>query len=63
MKFLQVSIYPLLVACIIGCATGEDHLRQAGEGVFIHVTHGPDDPHRVLMALNMLPIPLPPKLR
>ena len=26
---------------------------QARDGVFIHISHGDEDPHRVLMALNM----------
>ena len=26
---------------------------EVRDGVFIHVSHGADDPHRVLMALNM----------
>jgi predicted peroxiredoxin len=29
---------------------------QPRDGVFIHVTHGKDDPHRVLMALSMASI-------
>lgn len=28
----------------------------ANDGVFIHLSHGPDDPHRVLMALRMAEI-------
>jgi predicted peroxiredoxin len=28
---------------------GEEH----ADGVFIHISHGKDDPHRLLMALNM----------
>ena len=30
--------------------------EEARDGVFIHVTHGADDPHRILMALNMASI-------
>jgi predicted peroxiredoxin len=26
---------------------------ETRDGVFIHISHGPDDPHRVLMALRM----------
>ena len=33
----------------VGASEGRD-------GVFIHVTHGKDDPHRVLMALSMASI-------
>ena len=31
----------------------EDHIK---EGVFVHISHGSDDPHRLLMALNMAKI-------
>jgi predicted peroxiredoxin len=34
-------------------AAGADEPR---DGVFIHITHGNDDPHRVLMALSMASI-------
>ena len=30
--------------------------QETRDGVFIHVTHGADDPHRVLMALSMASI-------
>jgi len=31
-------------------------IAQVRDGVFIHISHGKDDPHRVLMALNMAKI-------
>ena len=38
----------MLFAGVAGAGAAETR-----DGVFIHVTHGMDDPHRVLMALNM----------
>lgn len=46
------------MACLIvsiaaaGAARGEDEASRR-DGVFIHVSHGADDPHRLLMALSM----------
>ena len=41
-------------AAIAGApAASADDVR---DGVFIHISHGPEDPHRVLMALNMAQI-------
>jgi hypothetical protein len=38
----------MLFAGVAGLGSAENR-----DGVFIHITHGTDDPHRVLMALNM----------
>jgi predicted peroxiredoxin len=38
----------ILLAGVSGVSAAEPR-----DGVFIHITHGKDDPHRVLMALNM----------
>jgi len=38
----------LCVAAAAGLQAAETR-----DGVFIHISHGPDDPHRLLMALNM----------
>jgi predicted peroxiredoxin len=38
----------ILLAGVSGVGAAEPR-----DGVFIHITHGKDDPHRVLMALNM----------
>jgi predicted peroxiredoxin len=47
----------LIIACAIAVAGLLGPFSQAGEapkdGVFIHVSHGADDPHRLLMALQM----------
>jgi predicted peroxiredoxin len=40
-------------AVIGGVACVEDADDDARDGVLIHVSHGPDNPHRVLMALSM----------
>jgi predicted peroxiredoxin len=52
--FFQVACVTLGVAALtsVGGAIAE----QPRDGVFIHVSHGGDNPHRVLMALNMASI-------
>ncbi len=40
--------------CFAGDSTAD--AQETQNGVFIHVTHGADDPHRVLMALSMATI-------
>ncbi|PIE43094.1 MAG: peroxiredoxin [Gammaproteobacteria bacterium] len=32
---------------------GEQVTKSSKDGVFLHISHGKDDPHRFLMALNM----------
>lgn len=54
MKRLYVTFLMCLAAAITAlpvCAAPE--ATETRDGVFIHLTHGPDDPHRTLMALNM----------
>ena len=46
------SAFVLLAAASVTDAVA----GEARDGVFIHVTHGKDDPHRVLMALSMASI-------
>lgn len=45
----------LLVVCCLGLLAAGVMARgpQVRDGVFIHLSNGPDEPHRVLMALNM----------
>jgi predicted peroxiredoxin len=43
-----------MTAAVVGATTAaaEDAARPR-DGVFIHISHGKDDPHRLLMALSM----------
>lgn len=41
-----------VTAALLG-ATGAAQDARPRDGVFIHVSHGKDDPHRLLMALSM----------
>lgn len=51
MKSLLLPLASIaLLAVAIPHATAEEEAR---DGVFIHITHGTDDPHRLLMALSM----------
>ena len=52
--FFQVICLAILLAALnsVHGAAAE----QPRDGVFIHVSHGGDDPHRVLMALSMASI-------
>lgn len=48
----------LAVAASVGCGRCEAPvtptiIEPARDGVFIHISHGPEEPHRVLMALKM----------
>ncbi len=43
----------LIVAAAFGVFAQSHMMSTARDGVFIHVSHGSDDPHRVLMALQM----------
>jgi predicted peroxiredoxin len=38
-------------ALLAGCSAAD--ANGAKDGVLVHISHGQDDPHRVLMALNM----------
>ena len=45
-----------LVICMSACSPTQDVEQSVQDGVFIHISHGTDDPHRVAMALNMAAI-------
>jgi predicted peroxiredoxin len=49
-KWLLVSL-ALVGMLLYGVSNADDNVSR--DGVFIHLSHGKDDPHRVLMALNM----------
>jgi predicted peroxiredoxin len=43
----------LVFAGTLTAGIGEMSAAETRDGVFVHISHGQDDPHRVLMALNM----------
>lgn len=51
--------YAVLLSCLAVVAVfftvsgAQDAPEMPADGVFIHISHGPEDPHRVLMALSM----------
>jgi len=47
-SLLVVSVAALILSVMLVKAQ-----NATRDGVFIHISHGPDDPHRVLMALRM----------
>ena len=51
---IQVAGLTLVFGALTGVAGVA--AEQPRDGVFIHVSHGGEDPHRVLMALNMASI-------
>lgn len=62
MDTTRIVAAPLCLALLVitvGCGAGTTTLIETTapepprDGVLIHVSHGPDDPHRVLMALKM----------
>ena len=44
------------VVFLSACSSREDVVKNVRDGVFIHISHGTDDPHRVAMALSMASI-------
>jgi predicted peroxiredoxin len=51
-RFSARSCLFLLLSFCVAAAAGLQ-AAETRDGVFIHISHGPDDPHRLLMALNM----------
>lgn len=54
----RISIIILALAMMASCAAPEQPAKEnetveVNDGVFIHMTHGHDNPHRVLMPLQM----------
>ena len=47
----RVVLFLALGLCVAAAAGLQ--AAETRDGVFIHISHGPDDPHRLLMALNM----------
>lgn len=55
-KLISVFVLFSLTILLSGCNQPEKNLTEEEiirDGVFIHVSHGLDNPHRVLMALSM----------
>jgi len=60
-KSIIFPVLTLVLAILIACAAGPQPQAQDAataietprDGVFIHISHGPEDAHRVLMALKM----------
>lgn len=52
---MKKALFLVALIAVAGCmaATNSDTPPAARDGVFIHLTHGADDPHRVAMALQM----------
>ena len=54
----QIAICFIVLALFAGCSTtdGDATGKAAKDGILIHITSGPDNPHRALMALQMAAI-------
>ena len=52
----RVLIVAAVLAFMSACSSGTTPATNGRDGVFVHITHGTDDPHRVAMALNMAAI-------
>lgn len=61
MKYLHALMGVLAVLALVGCGSininasrsTEVENAKARDGVFVHISHGTDDPHRALMGLQM----------
>jgi predicted peroxiredoxin len=53
MKVLLRRVQLLLALGLLFAAAASLQAAETRDGVFIHISHGADDPHRLLMALNM----------
>ena len=61
----KITFYGSIILCcwmlVVNCTDqigNEQEFRTSttNDGIFIHISHGSEDPHRVLMALNMAAI-------
>ena len=53
----RLSIVVVVLAVLTPLIGAQSHAQgRARDGVFIHISHGTDDPHRALMALRMAEI-------
>jgi predicted peroxiredoxin len=60
-SFLLVALF-FIIASVPGCQQAaekteiEQPIKPARDGLLVHISHGVDDPHRVLMGLQMAAI-------
>jgi predicted peroxiredoxin len=52
-RLLAFMVSAFLVVVVATGVAGDPAEQPARDGVFIHISHGKDDPHRLLMALNL----------
>jgi predicted peroxiredoxin len=54
-RYLNISLFTAVsLLCLALTATGQtQQTEKVRDGVFVHLSHGSDDPHRLLMALKM----------
>jgi len=50
---MKTRLLMIFIATLIFSVLGVKARSATRDGVFIHITHGSEDPHRVLMALQM----------
>jgi predicted peroxiredoxin len=55
-KLMALMAAVLLAGMVVAVAAEESAAESVRDGAFIHISHGKDDPHRLLMALNMAKI-------
>jgi len=58
--WLRIGLAMIVVSSVVVAAlhagSSAESVPETRDGVFIHISHGSDDPHRVLMALQMASI-------
>jgi len=54
-RALTLVVCPAIVLAVVGCQStpARPDVASGRDGVFIHITRGPEDPHALLMALKM----------
>lgn len=55
-KYTWMWIVAITLGLLVSGALGLGNPAEPRDGVFIHISHGTDNPHRVLMALQMAAI-------
>lgn len=52
-RFVVVMVAVFLVGMVATGISSEPGAESVRDGVFLHISHGKEEPHRLLMALNM----------